>query len=338
MFQRGFTQAGEAAGLIEKRYRIGDFALRLRFAGQALVDQIHPAISHLAVEAIGGAPDLTICLWDGPLPHLLDSLRLLLKRHRCSRVEPRGEVRGYYCDRIRCGIHFDPDSFSLFDLETQTALYWTEDAARLPYYERGSPLRMILSWWLQARGYQYVHGAALGDGVGGALLLGAGGSGKSTAALACLGGDLQYLADDYCAMRVEPSPRLYSLYRTVKLPGPEDIARCSAANPLVSNESFEQSQKTMAFLEPAHLRQETPLKAVVLVSHGDQEQATYARVSGSAVLRQALPWTMLQLPNAGPVTARLFKALAQTVPCYRLTTGTDLTQIPNALRSILGEA
>ncbi|MEM1367343.1 MAG: serine kinase, partial [Cyanobacteria bacterium P01_H01_bin.15] len=270
------------------------------------------------------------------LPYFLERLRLLLKKQRVQRVEPRGEIKNYYGDRIRSGVHFSPDSFSLFDRQTQMGLYWTEDAQTLPYYERSSPLRMILSWWLKDLGYQYVHAAAVGTEHQGALLVGAGGSGKSMAALACVDSSLQYLSDDYCAIAVDPVPQIYSLYNSAKLWRAADIARLTVLTPLFDT-SASNAEKHIAFLTQLGrdvLRKTVPARTVLLVRHVSQPQTTYRPIASGVVLKGLLPWTLLQLPNAGGETAQLLKRFLQPLPCFELLTGTDLSQIPTTIQSI----
>ncbi|MGD0014836.1 MAG: hypothetical protein ABSD56_10490 [Bryobacteraceae bacterium] len=58
-----FEAATAGVGLVERRFRIVDRTVRLRFAGRALEERLTPALEHLATleEA---APDLTVCLFD----------------------------------------------------------------------------------------------------------------------------------------------------------------------------------------------------------------------------------------------------------------------------------
>ena len=65
-FQRSyekFLQAKASAGEVNYFYRIGKTSVCLKFAGNALVQYLTPALEHLRVPE-GGSPDLTLCLWD----------------------------------------------------------------------------------------------------------------------------------------------------------------------------------------------------------------------------------------------------------------------------------
>jgi subfamily B ATP-binding cassette protein MsbA len=77
-------------------------------------------------------------------------------------------------------FHLGPDILNALDLQQNLAVYWVEDANRIPYYERGSPLSALLSLWMGARQRYFVHAGAVGNANGGVLLTGKGGAGKST--------------------------------------------------------------------------------------------------------------------------------------------------------------
>src|SRR4029077_4802081 len=82
--------------------------------------------------------------------------------------------------------------------------------------EIAEPIRAILSWFMREHNRQLIHAAAVGNSDGGVLLIGRSGAGKSNTALCCLASDLQYAADDFCAVSVGSEPHVYSLYCTGK--------------------------------------------------------------------------------------------------------------------------
>ena len=74
----------------------------------------------------------------------------------------------------------------MWDRHSRRALYWVRRASDLPFWEIASPFRILFHWWAQSWGGQVAHAAAVGVNGRGVLLAGKSGSGKSTAALACL--------------------------------------------------------------------------------------------------------------------------------------------------------
>ena len=108
-------------------------------------------------------------------------------------------------------------ALSLLDAEMPQALYWTRNAAQLPWPEGGFPLRHLFANFFGRQGKFIVHAAAVGDERGAVLIVGKGGSGKSTATLACATNGLFYLGDDYTLAGVTPEPRVWSLYCSAKV-------------------------------------------------------------------------------------------------------------------------
>ena len=191
-----FEQASlRTEGPIDRCFLIGQHPILIRFAGPSLVPLIIPAFEHLPVAPPSSA-ELTICVWDTvstglpmpPPPWILDDMLV------------RGEIQGFSKDPIRTAFHLGSNTLSILHKEQGVAVFWISDAASLPYYESAKPFRTILHWWMESRKEQLVHASAVGTPDGGVLMVGAGGAGKSTSALACLESDLKYLGDDHCLL------------------------------------------------------------------------------------------------------------------------------------------
>ena len=94
----------------------------------------------------------------------------------------------------------------MLDSLTNEAWFWAPDPAVMLSWDWASPMRQILFWWLGGMGILQVHGAAVGTDDGGVMIVGRGGSGKSTTSLSCLTAGLQYAGDDYVAIETRPEP------------------------------------------------------------------------------------------------------------------------------------
>ena len=342
LLQQGFDRAVDAAGAVTHTVAVAGTAVRLSFAGHALVPHILPALAHLQTDA-ALPPALTLCLWDSastgtPLPLLANSLVELLRSRWYEQLEMRREVKGYNDGRIRTVFHLGPDILSVLDLERGLGVYWIQDAADIPYYERGYPLTALLSWWIESQGCQLVHAAAVGYPWGGALLPGKGGSGKSTTTLACLDSDLGILGDDYCVLARRPAPRMVSLFNTSKLKGPEDVARFAQHRGMISNLAKLDSEKSLIFLHehaPDRLLAECPLRVILLPRVTGQVDTVLRPASAGAALRFLAPSTMFQLPGDATHAFQEAVAVIRQLPVFELGLGTDLRQIPTAISQAL---
>ena len=333
--QEGFQRAArDAGGTTDRFYSVGGLRIRLSFAGSALLPLLTPALEHLAT-APGIAPALTICLWDSAST---GTSRTIIPWPPESR-RPRGEIDGYSNERFFTAHHGGYGALSMVDAEQGRAVYWISDAASLPSHESGAPLRTILHWWLGRRGRQVVHAGAVGTETGGVLLVGKGGSGKSTTVLACLGSALRYAGDDYCSFRLSPTPYVDSLYSSGKV-NAGDASRFPCLEPALSNRGrldYEKALYFLAGLVPEVLSTGFALRALLLprVAGGLETRAT--PVAPAAGLRALAPSTIFQTPGAGEPDFRRLSALVAQVPCYELALGTNLAAIPDVILGVLAE-
>lgn len=323
----------KVGGSIDKFYTLHGHLIQFSFLGSALIPKLTPALEHWQVEP-DGKPELTICLWDDAST---ETIMPPPPWFGYATYMPRGDIRGYNTERIRTAFQMGSDVLSALDLSQNVALYWTRNAKHLPQWEIGSPLRLILHWWLRPHGLQLVHAGAVGRLEGGVLLVGKGGSGKSTTALTCLHSDLQYLSDDYCLISTDPVSAAYNLYNTGKVKE-DNISRVPHLKQFISNIDRLDQEKALFFLNksmPHKLVANFPLKAVLIPRVTGKVDTLLTPASATASIRALMLSTMKQLAGSGPATVQMVKSLVEQVPSFYLELGTDLTQIPDTILDLL---
>ncbi len=343
MAQEGFERANAATQeSVSKSFRIGGKPVSMKFAGPALVRKLTGAIAHLESEP-SDSPELTIHVWDSkstgtPLPLMLSNLIDLLRLRWFERLDIRKEIKGYHGDRIRTIFHLGPDILSIYDTETNQALYWIDNCESIPYYEEGYPITPILNWWLEDCGQQLLHASSVGTPNGGVIICGKGGSGKSTTALSCINSKLKFLGDDYCALDTDSDPKIWSLYSTSKLKGPDDLARFPKLKPLVKNPDKLDKEKALIYLNdyfPEGLIGEFPLKAVFVPRITGLHETTISDISTISALKALAPSTMFQLPGDGVASFKKMSELVKKVPCHHIDLGTRIERIPDVISEFL---
>lgn len=339
----GARRAQEQAGYRDHEYSIAGHAVRLRIAGGGFADKLPGALAHLQRPA-AGEPSLTIHAWDDEstgtsLPRLLSRYLHFVQMHCFDYLGPRNEMTDFHGPRIRAIMHLDPVIVSLFDAERSVALYWTRDVARIPIWDWGTPLRIILNEWAKLHGLFLAHSGAVGLADGGVIFAGKSGSGKSTSALACLGhGDLLYAGDDYSLLSVTEQPRVHSLYCSAKLKGLADFDRFSHLLPMVVNRDHLERQKALVLLHEAFRDRVTagfPLRAILVPRITGRPDTTIEPSSPIAALRALAPSTLLQLPGDGRETMTRLSALVRRVPVYGLNAGTRMGGIAESVEALL---
>lgn len=344
----GFARACASIEVVERDYRVAEYTVRLRFAGPALLSAITPALAHLECSGLD-APSFTIDLFDSestgtPLPFLAARFVDLLRLRWWELLEGRREIKNLNGDRIQSVFHLGPDILSLLDSERDRAVYWVENAAAVPYYEKGYPLSVLLNWWLARQGRYFVHAAAIGLATGGVLLTGKGGSGKSTTTITCIESNLRIVGDDYAA--IDPQRAVASsLYNTIKLKGPRDVARFPNLVPCISNldrvGDGDDAERAMVFLHehfPHKLLVQMPVRAILVPRIVDRPETRIIPASAALAVKALAPSTVFQLPGNAHAAFRSLVDMVRCLPTYEIELGHDLARIPATIEAFLTSA
>lgn len=332
---RAFQEAEQnSGGSIDRFFTVADYGIRLRFSSPALVPLITPALEHLAADR-PSAPDLTVCLWDSAST----GVDMPAPPWSSEDYAARGEISGFSNDHIHTVFDLGSGVLSMLDVDRNLGIFWIRDANRLPYWESGAPLRIIFHWWMRRHENQLTHAAAVGTAEGGVLLVGRGGSGKSTSALACLGSSLNYVSDDYCLVQPSPVPHVYSIYSSGKLTfGSLEKFPCLGA--ICSHVETIKADKMLFFLGKKYhekIASGFPLRAILLPHVTDGTETSLKPVSQIAALRALAPSSIFQLAGAGRSEFEALARLVKSIPCYALELGSDLRRIPEVIAGLLAE-
>jgi hypothetical protein len=328
-----FAEATAAEAAVERSYRIGGQPVRIRFAGSRMLEAVGRAFEHLGTE-LADEPALTIDIWDSasngtPDPPLPPSER-----------EVAFGVK-YYSRSGSVQAHFQPSSgaLSVFDADRDRGWYWCADSATLPDWERAASIRQILHWWLPQHGVIEVHGGAIGTEAGGVLLVGKGGSGKSTTALSSLEvPGMLYASDDYVGVRVAPEPYVYSLYSAGKLVPSHAERLPHLAQAAANSDRFDYEDKAVFYaheLFPESVVSGFPLRAVLLPRITHRVESRLVKAAPTAALAALAPSTMLQLHPPSDSGWKAMGQLVRKVPSFHLELGSDIPAIPRTIQTFL---
>ncbi|MEQ1948296.1 MAG: serine kinase, partial [Bryobacteraceae bacterium] len=339
-----FDDAVARKGSETRDFEIGGKRIRMNFAGADLGHTLTRALAHLTAPSQLD-PELTICVWDStnhkPDSFLLKAYLAAVTHDWWDFVNPRGQLLDFHKPPFMAAYHPGSQVLSVLDLSSNTGLYWRNAANPLPYYEAGSPFRTMLHWWFRARGMQFVHAASVGANGRGVLLVGKGGSGKSTSALVCLNAGLQYLGDDYCVVAVNPEPTVHSLYNTCKLVGEADLERFPGLAQRVWNRERASDDKATVFLQehwPERLGRCGTVQAILIPQVTGKRNTALRPGTRMEALTALAPTTLAQLPSSDAQDLRTMKEIVHSAPVFVLELGTDLSQIPDAIERILNAA
>lgn len=316
----------------ERVYGLGGLRCLVRYADRAAEAAIHRALAHIEISP-GAPPDLTIGVWDEtrashllpePHPHMLVDYR-----NHC--LELCSDARYLALEERWLGTR------SFIDRQAGAAWYCMRDAGALPYYERAAPLRSLLNALLVGRGRHLVHAAAVGTSEGGALLTGPPGAGKSSSALACLGGKLGFVADDWCGVAVGPAPRIFSVYASTKL-RIDGLDRFPEMRGRIDNFDRLDEEKATAFLAEhwqSGLVADCPVKAIFIPEVAGGARTVVVPAPWKDAWRAMTSWTLKQLTGCGRDSIALLTRFAASLPAFHLRLGRDRHEVRATLEEAL---
>ena len=323
-----FERAAATQAIVAKTYSVSGLVIRVEFVG-ALAESLGRGLEHL--ECAGEAAGLVVRAFDSastgePVTFDAETIQALVEAGSPAAV-PRAQLLAAYRR---------PDSgVSILDVHARLGHYWVPDGNRVPPWEQAAPFRGIFSTWVARHGRRYVHGAAVGIGGRAALIVGPGGSGKSTTALTCFAAGMDYAGDDYCI--VDPaSTSVFALYRSAKL-HPENLSRVPWLSGRALNEG-DSTDKLVYFPKPAgrgRIVSSMKIAAILLPRVADTGPSRLAPVSAGAALAAIAPTTLLQLTNADAAALSDLARLARSVPAYRLDLGPDMDGVVDLIRGLL---
>lgn len=309
-------------------FDIADLPVSVAFANPVTRSVVLPALRHLEDHGTAAArPEVRLEVWDSastgvpmpppPVPR--------------SAFTDRGDLVGFGNDRHLVAFHWSEFSVCVLDRETGRGVYWVQDVGDLPYWTRSAPLRTLLHWTLMDRGRHLVHGAVVGDQTAGVLLVGRGGSGKSSTALQCLAAGMSFLGDDYVAIAADP-PRAYSLYSTAKL-GPAQS--WPAGRPLAPPGPDDEKVVLALDGHDAQLVRQLPLTALATLGFGEGDDSAIEAVDPSTLLHAATFTTLAQLPHAGAPLHRMMRDVLAQLTATRIRLGRNPESVVSAVRSVV---
>jgi hypothetical protein len=307
--------------------------IRLDFAGPAMVQATTTALQHRLIARPSAPVDAVFKVWDSVTTGI-ENVRPPWKNTDYSH---RGDIWGFNSKRYLSSFHWGEHALNLFDTKTNTGIYWTQNAAHIPFWTRAAPFRSLFHWWTQHQGLQMMHGAAVGNADGALLITGRSGIGKSSTALTCLLSDMLFLGDDLLVVEHDPCPRVHCLYSTAKINWDQLRHFPGLENHLLPGTSREDNKACIA-LYPTfkpRLAQSLPLSLLVTPRFHKHAGTKLAPVTGELLQGAAALTTVSLLPHGGQQTYRFVRDLVRKVPVATLSLGQDRASIPKSIAGFL---
>jgi hypothetical protein len=318
----------------ESNLALAGAAVRLRIAGPVLAAHVEGPFAPRRVAFADTPPALAVDLWDAQQSGVAgDAL------HAGGRAWDLGEDASFAASPGARFISYAArGGITWFDREANHIVGFHADGESLSLQQRLRPLQMLLGLWANDRGLQPVHAALVARDGRGVLLAGRSGSGKSTAALACLDAGYTYLGDDWIALELRHGAAIgHGFYASAALE-PEHARRFPFLQPYLVRPGRAEP-KAYAVLShgfPERLAGEARIVAVVLPRVVEALASAAHAASARDVLLGLVPSSIFTMePRGSRDGVARFATLARQVPAWSLDVGRRLDDIPRCLDAIL---
>jgi hypothetical protein len=320
----------EARTAEDLRYRIAGKTLSFRFLDPRVKEQLSPAFHHLSTHQLN-PPDLTVFL-DGAMSCSTDLPRVMEWDGWGER-----DVWVVKVAEMMLIIQSNAQIVGALDCLNNTG-YWLDIHERgVNYLERTAPMLPLLTFWFGSMGQFLCHGAAVGSDNGGVLIVGAGGAGKTTTALACLEAGMKYLGDDRCLLSMGEFPHIHSLYGTAKL---ADITRFPEFEAVIDTNGKQSEEKSLYHLHRlprSGLHAGFPLRAILMARIENRQETTISSASEARAFLALAASGALHMPEMRKNALRIFDSAARRLPVYDLRLGRNIRSTPDVIRQLLCE-
>jgi len=208
---------------------------------------------------------------------------------------------------------------------------------------RAHPGCYALAAWLTGPRTQLLHAGAVAYGGAAALIVGAGGFGKSTTALACALAGADFLADDLVLVEIANGspgerPVSHSIFATAKLN--DDSARALGAIGWPALGVTPNRKAVVSIEHRLKLARSAPIVALIMlappVKGPPQPQPLRPMDALTALAQTAAP--MFCRTGKPAAWLALIGALAREVPAYRLPVSWTFDALEQAVRKIVAQA
>lgn len=187
-----------------------------------------------------------------------------------------------------------------------------------------------------------MHAGCIGNGQHSLLLVGKGGSGKSTTALLCLIGGLYYLSDDYILVDINQEEIMaYSIFCSGKLHADhlKKIDELKNMN-LTHQTGKQQKDKPVMYLndlDKHRILTKSALKAIVTPVITKKNGSSVKPLSSFEALKALAPSTLLQLNLGDKGDFAKMGDLTRKLPCFKLEVGNNLESIAPTVEQLLSK-
>ena len=300
---------------------IAQYQIRIHVASQGLWEYIYPAFAWQAKTSTI-KPDIEI--------YALEGAGAVVSPWGSEDFLDGNRIRGLDSGDVLASFDLEHSVLNAFDHLTNKGIFWVSQSSRLPEWEFGAPLRNILTWALFSRGVHIIHSAGIGRNGKGLLLIGQGGSGKSTTTAISLQNGFKTTGDDYCAISSVNPPKIFGIYGLLKL-----VPHAVGTSKLQNSSGLRKRLDGKAhFNIESSMLDSLELKAILFTRVGKSTE-TLLPLSQQEVLIRFISGTFPQTTFNQIALFQSLSRISQLIKAFELEVGPEIMKIHHTLESLI---
>jgi len=249
----------------------------------------------------------TLVIWEN-----LEKFKLPVAKWSSSFHYPLGQVNERLSTPFRVAIDRHTGTISVYDKERRIGAVWRSNLAGLPYWSIATPFRVILSWFADQEGGEFVHSAAISRGDSALLISGPSGSGKSTLSLFAALNGYDLISDDYLVVKENLA---YAVYTRGKVHENASFYNLVRSGVVAESSNFGEKRIINLLESPIRVSRSSQIRGIVLpIVTG---LTAYARISSSEAFRLVAPYSISGLLGGNSNSLRRISSLTRNVPATR---------------------
>lgn len=252
-----------------------------------------------------------------------------------SELGPTGLVPG-----TRPGVNWmvdiDRGTISGYDETSRQGIFAVRDDP--PEWEWGAPFRPHFHWAALASGDALMHGAVVGTADAALLLVGPGGTGKSTTTFAAVDRGAKTCGDDYVWLTFDDGDLVaHSIYGTAKAKKSSAVARPTSmfATRWRDSPSLNKRAYYVSMDRPQTFMESARVVAAVTLETSPMLGTSVREIESRELIQKALPSTILQAPSGQRQLLARLTGLLSPLPSFHLTLSPDLSESGDAILALL---
>jgi len=265
----------------------------------------------------------SLIIWEN-----LGDLKLPVAMWSSSLHYPLGQVDERISTPFRVAIDRHTGSISVYDKERRMGAVWKSNLVDLPYWSIATPFRVILSWFADLSGAEFIHSASVSRGENALLISGPSGSGKSTLSIFAALNGYELISDDFTLVK---DNRAYAVYTRGKVH--ENSLFYKLLRRGVVAEPGNDGEKRIIDLlaSPLQVTRSSNIRGIVVpIVTG---LTAFARMRSSEAFRQVAPYSISGLLGGNSGSLKRIADLLRILPTIRFA----LAHEPHENLDALGE-